>query len=89
VYFNTFFNKKKMYVYYFAKVYRVMCFITEGVLTGDRSFPDLFSTTSQMTIMFSTDTTGNDRGFLANFSTGLNLGQPGLFSSLYCMRMVQ
>ncbi|XP_051733469.1 enteropeptidase [Ctenopharyngodon idella] len=47
-----------------------------GVLTGDRSFPDLFSTTSQMTIMFSTDTTGNDRGFLANFSTGLNLGQP-------------
>ncbi|XP_048023193.1 LOW QUALITY PROTEIN: enteropeptidase [Megalobrama amblycephala] len=47
-----------------------------GVLTGERSFPDLFSTTSQMTIMFYTDTAGNDRGFLANFSTGLNLGQP-------------
>uniref|UniRef100_A0A671KKX0 Transmembrane serine protease 15 n=1 Tax=Sinocyclocheilus anshuiensis TaxID=1608454 RepID=A0A671KKX0_9TELE len=47
-----------------------------GVLTGDRSFPDLFSTSSQMTVMLFTDASGNNRGFLANFSTGINLGQP-------------
>ncbi|XP_052392245.1 enteropeptidase isoform X8 [Carassius gibelio] len=47
-----------------------------GVLTGDRSFPDLFSTSSQMTVRLYTDVSGNDRGFLANFSTGFNLGQP-------------
>ncbi|RXN28514.1 enteropeptidase [Labeo rohita] len=47
-----------------------------GVLTGDRSFPDLFSTSSQMTVMLFTDASSNDRGFLANFSTGVNLGQP-------------
>ncbi|XP_016430936.1 enteropeptidase [Sinocyclocheilus rhinocerous] len=47
-----------------------------GVLTGVRSFPDLFSTSSQMTVMLFTDASGNNRGFLANFSTGINLGQP-------------
>lgn len=47
-----------------------------AVLTGDRSFPDLFSTTSQMTVLFFTDSSGSDRGFLANFSTGFHLGQP-------------
>lgn len=58
----------------------VMCvLVIEGVLTGDRSFPDLFSTSSQMTVMLFTDVSGNDRGFLANFSTGFNLGQPGMF----------
>ncbi|XP_051533716.1 enteropeptidase-like [Myxocyprinus asiaticus] len=47
-----------------------------GVLTGDRSFPDLFSKTSQMNVMLFTDSSRNDKGFLANFSTGLHLGQP-------------
>ncbi|XP_068072228.2 enteropeptidase [Danio rerio] len=47
-----------------------------GVLTGERSFPDLFSTTSQMTVMLFTDAKTNNRGFLANFSAGVNLGQP-------------
>lgn len=49
----------------------------EGVLTGERDFPDLFSTTSEMTVMFFSDSSGGERGFLANFSTGFNLGQPG------------
>ncbi|XP_053096196.1 enteropeptidase isoform X1 [Pangasianodon hypophthalmus] len=47
-----------------------------SVLTGERHFPDLFSTTSEMTVMFFSDSSGSDRGFLANFSTGFNLGQP-------------
>ncbi|KAA0720384.1 Enteropeptidase [Triplophysa tibetana] len=47
-----------------------------AVFTGDRSFPDLFSKTSQMTVLFFTDSSGSERGFLANFSTGLHLGRP-------------
>nr|XP_055035145.1 enteropeptidase isoform X1 [Misgurnus anguillicaudatus] len=47
-----------------------------AVLTGDRSFPDLFSKSSQMTVLLFTDLSGSDRGFLANFSTGFHLGQP-------------
>uniref|UniRef100_A0A4W4EDD0 Transmembrane serine protease 15 n=1 Tax=Electrophorus electricus TaxID=8005 RepID=A0A4W4EDD0_ELEEL len=47
-----------------------------AVLTGNRVFPDLFSTTSRLTVRFTTDLTGKDRGFLANFSTGIHLGQP-------------
>ncbi|XP_072518296.1 enteropeptidase [Salminus brasiliensis] len=47
-----------------------------GVLTGDRVFSDLFSTSSQMTVRFFSDASGNSRGFLANFSTGVGLGQP-------------
>ncbi|KAK3555556.1 hypothetical protein QTP86_021783 [Hemibagrus guttatus] len=47
-----------------------------NVLSGKREFPDLFSTTSEMTLLFFSDSSGSDRGFLANFSTGFNLGQP-------------
>ncbi|KAL7843873.1 hypothetical protein SRHO_G00224120 [Serrasalmus rhombeus] len=47
-----------------------------GVLTGGRVFPDLFSRSSQMSVWFYSDSSGNDRGFLANFSTGFDLGQP-------------
>ncbi|KAK2827759.1 hypothetical protein Q7C36_018685 [Tachysurus vachellii] len=47
-----------------------------SVLTGVREFPDLFSTTSEMTLMFFSDSSGSSRGFQANFSTGFNLGQP-------------
>ncbi|XP_063053966.1 enteropeptidase [Engraulis encrasicolus] len=47
-----------------------------GVFTGERSFPDVFSTTNQMTLLLFTDSSGNDRGFKANFSTGIGLGQP-------------
>ncbi|KAL2093195.1 hypothetical protein ACEWY4_010507 [Coilia grayii] len=47
-----------------------------GVFTGERSFPDVFSTANQMTVMFFTDSSGNDRGFRANFSSGVRLGQP-------------
>ncbi|KAI5096270.1 enteropeptidase isoform X2, partial [Silurus meridionalis] len=46
-----------------------------SVLTGTRDFPDIFSTGSEMTVMFYSDSTGSYRGFLANFSTGFNLGQ--------------
>lgn len=47
------------------------------MLTGERDFPDVFSTTSEMMVIFFSDSSGNGRGFLANFSTGFNLGQPG------------
>ncbi|XP_056587484.1 enteropeptidase [Triplophysa dalaica] len=47
-----------------------------AVFTGDRSFPDLFSKASQMTVLFFTDSSGSERGFLANFSTGFHLGRP-------------
>ncbi|XP_066502418.1 enteropeptidase [Hoplias malabaricus] len=47
-----------------------------GVLTGVRVFPDLFSSSSLMTVYFNSDLTDNNRGFLANFSTGVNLGRP-------------
>ncbi|XP_041966441.1 enteropeptidase [Alosa sapidissima] len=47
-----------------------------GVFTGERSFPDVFSTTSQITVMLFTDSSGNDRGFCANFTSGIRLGQP-------------
>ncbi|XP_076843148.1 enteropeptidase-like [Brachyhypopomus gauderio] len=46
------------------------------VLTGTDPFPDLFSTTSQMTVRFMSDISGTNRGFLANFSAGFHLGQP-------------
>ncbi|XP_053334760.1 enteropeptidase [Clarias gariepinus] len=47
-----------------------------NVLTGaERKFPDLYSTSSEMMVMFFSDASGNNRGFLANFSTGFNLGQ--------------
>ncbi|XP_062402503.1 enteropeptidase [Sardina pilchardus] len=47
-----------------------------GVFTGERSFPDVFSTTNQITVMLFTDSSGNDRGFCANFTSGIRLGQP-------------
>ncbi|KAG7320698.1 hypothetical protein KOW79_015113 [Hemibagrus wyckioides] len=47
-----------------------------SVLTGEREFPDLFSSSSEMTLMFFSDSSGSNRGFLANFSTGFGLGQP-------------
>lgn len=48
------------------------------MLTGaERKFPDLYSTSSEMMVMFFSDASGNMRGFLANFSTGFNLGQSG------------
>ncbi|XP_042563360.1 enteropeptidase [Clupea harengus] len=47
-----------------------------GVFTGERDFPDVFSTTNQITVMLFTDSSGNDKGFRANFTSGIRLGQP-------------
>ncbi|XP_019384310.1 PREDICTED: enteropeptidase [Crocodylus porosus] len=47
-----------------------------AVYTGQASFPDVFSTTNQMTVFFITDKTGTEKGFLANFTTGYHLGMP-------------
>ncbi|CAB1316044.1 unnamed protein product [Coregonus sp. 'balchen'] len=48
-----------------------------GVFTGtDATFPDVISTANQITVMFYTDSTGYDRGFRANFTSGLALGMP-------------
>ncbi|XP_065711316.1 enteropeptidase [Patagioenas fasciata] len=45
-----------------------------AVYTGQDPLPDVFSTTNQMTVIFLTDTSATKKGFLANFTTGYNLG---------------
>uniref|UniRef100_A0A8C4VMC5 Enteropeptidase n=1 Tax=Gopherus evgoodei TaxID=1825980 RepID=A0A8C4VMC5_9SAUR len=47
-----------------------------AVYTGRNPVPDVFSTTNQMTVLFITDESGTQKGFLANFTTGYNLGMP-------------
>ncbi|CAN9501226.1 unnamed protein product [Ophioblennius macclurei] len=49
-----------------------------AVLTGtDGSAQDFYSTTNQMTVWFFTDASGHsDRGFQANFTSGIGLGLP-------------
>ncbi|XP_006128902.2 enteropeptidase [Pelodiscus sinensis] len=47
-----------------------------AVYTGQNSVPDVYSTTNQMTVLFITDKSGTRKGFLANFTTGYNLGMP-------------
>uniref|UniRef100_A0A8C3XP74 Enteropeptidase n=2 Tax=Chelydra serpentina TaxID=8475 RepID=A0A8C3XP74_CHESE len=47
-----------------------------AVYTGQNPVPDVFSTTNQMTVLFITDDAGTQNGFLANFTTGYNLGMP-------------
>uniref|UniRef100_A0A674K742 Transmembrane serine protease 15 n=1 Tax=Terrapene triunguis TaxID=2587831 RepID=A0A674K742_9SAUR len=47
-----------------------------AVYTGRNPVPDVFSTTNQMTVLFITDKSGTQKGFLANFTTGYNLGTP-------------
>ncbi|XP_064904905.1 enteropeptidase [Columba livia] len=45
-----------------------------AVYTGQDPLPDVFSTTNQMTVIFLTDKSTTKKGFLANFTTGYNLG---------------
>ncbi|XP_064379657.1 enteropeptidase [Dromaius novaehollandiae] len=45
-----------------------------AVYTGQNPLPDVFSTTSQMTVLFLTDTSSTKKGFLANFTSGYHLG---------------
>ncbi|XP_063161542.1 enteropeptidase [Candoia aspera] len=47
-----------------------------AVYTGKSPVPDIFSTTHQMTVLFSTDKSGTRKGFVANFTTGYHLGMP-------------
>ncbi|XP_066477386.1 enteropeptidase [Tiliqua scincoides] len=47
-----------------------------AVYTGKAPVPDIFSTTHQMTVLFSTDKSTTRTGFLANFTTGYHLGIP-------------
>ncbi|TFK10318.1 serine/threonine-protein kinase MRCK alpha [Platysternon megacephalum] len=47
-----------------------------AVYTGRNPVPDVFSTTNQMTVLFITNKSGTQKGFLANFTTGYNLGVP-------------
>ncbi|XP_070607651.1 enteropeptidase [Erythrolamprus reginae] len=47
-----------------------------NVYTGKSPLPDIFSTTHQMTVLFITDKSITRKGFLANFTTGYNLGMP-------------
>uniref|UniRef100_A0A8D2L3B4 Enteropeptidase n=1 Tax=Varanus komodoensis TaxID=61221 RepID=A0A8D2L3B4_VARKO len=47
-----------------------------AVYTGRFPVPDIFSTTHQMTVLFITDKSGTSKGFVANFTTGYNLGMP-------------
>lgn len=45
-----------------------------AVYTGVNPLPDVFSTTNQMTVYFTSDSTSTAKGFLANFTTGYRLG---------------
>ncbi|XP_052522856.1 enteropeptidase [Tympanuchus pallidicinctus] len=45
-----------------------------AVYTGNDPLPDVFSTTNQMTVTLFTDEIATGKGFLANFTTGYNLG---------------
>ncbi|XP_065597911.1 enteropeptidase isoform X6 [Cyrtonyx montezumae] len=45
-----------------------------AVYTGNDPLPDVFSTTNQMTVTLFTDKSATNKGFLANFTTGYNLG---------------
>uniref|UniRef100_UPI00398F2A95 enteropeptidase n=1 Tax=Pristiophorus japonicus TaxID=55135 RepID=UPI00398F2A95 len=47
-----------------------------AVYTGQDSMDDLFSTKSEMTVIFTSDKSGTKNGFLANFTTGYHLGLP-------------
>ncbi|KAM8977005.1 enteropeptidase [Pelodytes ibericus] len=49
-----------------------------AIYTGKNPGKDLFSTTNQMTVYFTSDTSGTAGGFLANFTTGYRLGLPEL-----------
>ncbi|KAK1169576.1 enteropeptidase [Acipenser oxyrinchus oxyrinchus] len=51
------------------------------VYTGKASFQDVYSTTNHMTVLFTTDKSTTRKGFLANFTTGYNLGKPESCSS--------
>ncbi|XP_041067909.1 enteropeptidase [Carcharodon carcharias] len=46
------------------------------VYTGHRPLNDLFSTKSEMTVLFTSDKSETRKGFLANFTTGFHLGLP-------------
>ncbi|XP_061222700.1 enteropeptidase [Neopsephotus bourkii] len=45
-----------------------------AVYTGQDPWPDVFSTTNQMTVILLTDKSTTKKGFLANFTTGYHLG---------------
>ncbi|XP_018412200.1 PREDICTED: enteropeptidase [Nanorana parkeri] len=47
-----------------------------AVYTGAIVLPDVFSTTNQMTVYFTSDSSATAKGFLANFTTGYRLGMP-------------
>ncbi|KAM5180791.1 enteropeptidase [Mantella aurantiaca] len=47
-----------------------------AVYTGVNPLPDVFSTTNQMTVYFTSDSSTAAKGFLANFTTGYHLGMP-------------
>ncbi|MEE6468150.1 hypothetical protein FKM82_008179 [Ascaphus truei] len=47
-----------------------------AVYTGKKQIKDVYSTTNQMTVYFTSDQSGTAGGFLANFTTGYNLGLP-------------
>ncbi|KAF7251190.1 Enteropeptidase [Varanus komodoensis] len=53
-----------------------------AVYTGRFPVPDIFSTTHQMTVLFITDKSGTSKGFVANFTTGYNLGMPACLPDL-------
>lgn len=49
-----------------------------AVLTGSNGpARDLYSTTNQMEVWLFTDSSGGERGFRANFTSGISLGSPG------------
>ncbi|CAH2219359.1 enteropeptidase [Pelobates cultripes] len=57
-----------------------------AVYTGYNPVVDVFSTTNQMTVYFTTDSSGTARGFLANFTTGYHLGlsEPCNITEFHC-----
>ncbi|KAG8450287.1 hypothetical protein GDO86_002803 [Hymenochirus boettgeri] len=47
-----------------------------AIYTGSNPVDDVFSTTNEMTVYFTTDKSGAMNGFLANFTSGYRLGMP-------------
>ncbi|XP_053312823.1 enteropeptidase [Spea bombifrons] len=47
-----------------------------AVYTGSNPVEDVFSTTNEMTVYFTSDSSTTAKGFLANFTTGYGLGMP-------------
>ncbi|XP_075053937.1 enteropeptidase [Mixophyes fleayi] len=47
-----------------------------AVYTGSNQVPDVFSTTNQITVYFTSDSSTTAAGFLANFTSGYRLGMP-------------